>query len=53
MIYTRNPIEFCFRGILRGAIAMVALQSDTLHPGPPVLQVLIFFACYGSKALNS
>ena len=25
-----DPIDFCFRGILRGAIAIVALHSDTL-----------------------
>ena len=28
--HTRNPIAFCFRGNLRGAIAIVALKSDTL-----------------------
>ena len=45
--HTRSPIDFCFRGILRGAIAIVALQSDTLST------LLGGFACYGSKALNS
>ena len=51
--HTRSPIDFCFRGILRGAIAIVALQSDTLSTLLGGATVLIFFACYGSKALNS
>ena len=36
----------------QGELAIVALQSDTLSTLGPA-KVLIFFACYGSKALNS
>ena len=32
---TRNPIDFCFRGILRGAsFLIVAPQSDPPAPWP-------------------
>ena len=41
--HTRSPIDFCFRGILRGLVAIVALQSDTLSTLLGGAKVLIFF----------